>query len=94
MMQLNTLSVALFNQIVSIHDRPEIVDTKERFGDFEGDTVYGGIGKGCIVTLVDRKSKLLVAARAASREKEVIREAFKRAFSLMEYDIPIETIIG
>lgn len=76
----------------TIHDRPGIVNTKERFGDFEGDTVYGGIGKGCIVTLVDRKSKLLVAARAASREKEVIREAFKRAFSLMEYDIPIETI--
>lgn len=78
--------------IYIIHDRPEIVNTKNRFGDFEGDTVYGGVGKGCIVTLVDRKSKLLVAALAVNRERGTIRNAFKRAFSLMEYEIPIETI--
>ena len=29
----------------TIHERPEIVETKSRLGDFEGDTVYGGIGK-------------------------------------------------
>ena len=78
--------------IHTIHDRPEIVETKKRFGDFEGDTVYGGVGKGCIVTLVDRKSKLLTAALASNREKETIRKAFTKAFSLMEFDIPIETI--
>ena len=61
-------------------------------GDFEGDTVYGGVGKGCAVTLVDRKSKLLVAAIASNREKETIRNAFLRAFALTEHSIPIETI--
>ena len=76
----------------TIHERPEIVENKLRFGDFEGDTVYGGVGKGCAVTAVDRKSKLLVATIARNREKETIRDAFKRAFALMEYDIPIETI--
>lgn len=76
----------------TIHDRPEIVETKERFGDFEGDTVYGAEGKGCIVTFVDRKSKLLTAAIARNRKKETIRNAFKKAFALMECDIPIETI--
>jgi IS30 family transposase len=80
------------NPVHTIHDRPEIVETKERFGDFEGDTVYGGVGKGCIVTLVDRKSKLLVASLAPNREKETIRKAFINAFSLMEFKIPIETI--
>lgn len=32
---------------------------RARLGDWEGDTVYGGIGKGFLVTLVDRKSRLL-----------------------------------
>lgn len=76
----------------TIHDRPEIVDEKLRFGDFEGDTVYGGVGKGCAVTLVDRKSKLLAAVLCPNREKENIRKAIKRAFELMEYDVPVETI--
>lgn len=78
--------------IHTIHERPEIVETKARFGDFEGDTVYGGIGKGCAVTFVDRKSKLLIATIAPNREKETIRKAFKNAFALMEHNIPIETI--
>ena len=76
----------------TIHDRPEIVETKSRLGDFEGDTVYGAVGKGCIVTLVDRKSKLLVAALAHSRERSTIRKAFSTAFKYMQIDIPIKTI--
>lgn len=76
----------------TIHDRPKIVEMKSRFGDFEGDTVYGGIGKGCILTFVDRKSKLLVATIVENREKETIRKAFIRAFSLMEFNIPIKSI--
>lgn len=76
----------------TIHDRPKIVESKERFGDFEGDTVYGGIGKGCIVTLVDRKSRLLASALSTSKEKEAIRKAFNKAIDLMEVNIPVETI--
>ena len=76
----------------TIHERSEIVESKARFGDFEGDTVYGGVGKGCVATFVDRKSKLLVAAIAPNREKETIRKAFNKAFSLMEYSVPVETI--
>lgn len=76
----------------TIHERPQVVETKTRLGDFEGDTVYGGVGKGCAVTFVDRKSKLLVAAIAPNREKETIRKAFSKAFALMEHSIPIETI--
>ena len=34
-----------YNSVHTIHERPEIVETKSRLGDFEGDTVYGGIGK-------------------------------------------------
>ena len=78
--------------VYTIHDRPAIVETKERFGDWEGDTVYGAIGKGCLVTNVDRKSKLLVAARSPSRKQEDIRDAFRRAFEMMDIPIPVETL--
>ena len=76
----------------TIHDRPQIVEIKERYGDWEGDTVYGGIGKGCIVTLVDRKSKLLAAARSSSRSPGNIRKAFANAFRMLEKELPIHTI--
>ena len=76
----------------TIHDRPAAVESKERFGDWEGDTVCGAIGKGCLVTSVDRKSKLLVAARSISKKQEDIRDAFRRAFAAIEADIPVETL--
>lgn len=82
----------VIHPVYTIHDRPAIVEEKSRLGDWEGDTVYGAVGKGCLVTNVDRKSKLLVAARSPSRKQEDIREAFNRAFHMMEIPIPVETI--
>ena len=38
----------------SIEERPAIVDTRERLGDWEGDTIVGKGKQGAIVTLVDR----------------------------------------
>ena len=43
---------------VGIEKRPVEVELKQRFGDFEGDTVVGAHHKGAIVTMVDRKTKL------------------------------------
>lgn len=50
----------------TIHERPAVIEEKSRFGDWEGDTVYGAVGKGCMVTLVDRKNKVLAAAISQS----------------------------
>ncbi len=55
---------------------PEWIDDikkRSRFGDWEGDTVYGGIGKGLIVTLVDRKTRLLRAGILSKRNAEETR---------------------
>ena len=41
---------------VSIDERPDIVDTQERIGDWEGDTVIGRNHKRPLATFVDRKS--------------------------------------
>lgn len=42
-----------------IPEWPEEIKTRSRIGDWEGDTVYGGVGKGLLVTMVDRKSRYL-----------------------------------
>lgn len=44
-----------------IDQRPEEVDRKTRYGHWEGDTVVGKHGTGCIATLCERKSKFLIA---------------------------------
>ena len=51
-----------------IHQRPKIVEQRQRFGDWEGDTVQGKPGKGCLVTLVERKSRYLVAAKLEDKK--------------------------
>jgi IS30 family transposase len=65
----------------TIHDRPVEAANRERLGDMEGDTVYGAIGKGCVVTAVDRKSRMLYASLCASRDSVKIVEAFGKAFN-------------
>ena len=64
----------------TIHDRPEIAALRDRMGDMEGDTVYGAIGKGCLLTAVDRQSRMLYAALCASRDSSLIAKAFNKAF--------------
>ena len=39
---------------VDIDQRPDVVATKERFGDLEGDTIIGKNHKGAIATFNDR----------------------------------------
>ena len=50
-----------------IPDWPDVIEQRLRFGDWEGDTVYGAIGKGLLVTLVDRRSRFLLMRRISSR---------------------------
>ena len=44
---------------ISIDNRPEIVNTRMRIGDWEADTMIGKDRKGAMLTLVDRKSRFL-----------------------------------
>jgi len=65
----------------TIHDRPSEVESRERMGDLEGDTIYGGIGKGCLVTFVDRRSRMLYAAKSHSRDSKLIEDTFKTSLA-------------
>ena len=60
---------------------PDTIRSRTRIGDWEGDTVYGAVGKGLLVTLVDRKSKLLrmglLVKRSAEETRLVIEKRLK-----------------
>jgi IS30 family transposase len=58
---------------VDITERPAIVDTRSRLGDWEGDTVYGKSAH--LVTLVERKSRFTLAKRVTSKCKEEVGDA-------------------
>jgi IS30 family transposase len=72
----------------SIEERPAIVEARERLGDWEGDTIIGKRKQGAIVTLVDRKSRLLRMGLVAHRTKDAVKEA---VIDLLK-DFPVHTI--
>lgn len=64
----------------TIHERPKNADKRSECGHFEGDTVRGAVGKGCIVTFVDRKSRKLLAAVSKDMSSKSVYEAILKAF--------------
>jgi transposase, IS30 family len=65
---------------ISIHDRPAVVATRERFGDWEGDTLEGAKGCGHLATHVERKSRYLLAAKLSDKKAETMMQASAKAF--------------
>jgi IS30 family transposase len=66
----------------SIHDWPQVIRERGRIGDWEGDTIRGGIGKGYIYTCIDRKSRYLTLSlmpgkRTAVETREAVAKAMK-----------------
>lgn len=66
-----------------IEEWPEEIVNRRRIGDWEGDTVCGGVGKGRIVTFIDRKSRFLRAAFVRSKKPDETFEAIMKALSGM-----------
>ena len=60
---------------VGIEHRPAVVDTRQRLGDWEGDTVIGKGHQGVLVTLVERKSRFTLARALPCRQADVVQEA-------------------
>ena len=67
---------------------PNEIRNRSRVGDWEGDTVYGGVGKGLLVTQVDRKSRFLCAALLPKREAELTRKTIVSMLS----GLPVHSI--
>ena len=49
-------------------ERPAWVNLKNRYGDWEGDTVIGIQGTGAILTHVERKSRYLITAKLQDKQ--------------------------
>lgn len=64
------------NLIVNWED---CIVNRERFGDWEGDTLCGRPGHGGLVTFVDRKSRYLTASIVRTRNSEETKEAIFKA---------------
>ena len=60
---------------VDIDERPEIVNQRQRLGDWEADTIIGKQHQGAIVTLDERQSKLRLAAPLAGKKAEPVKQA-------------------
>ncbi len=60
---------------VSIDERPAVVDDRSRVGDWEVDTVIGRPGGAVLVTLVERKFRFTVAAKAPNKTAEAVTDA-------------------
>lgn len=62
-----------------IREWPEEIRNRTGLGHWEGDTVYGAVGKGLLVTCVDRKSRYLTAALLKNRERIRTKDAVVQA---------------
>ena len=71
-----------------IPEWPEEIRGRTRIGDWEGDTVYGSIGKGLLVSMVDRKSRYLCAGLLASRNAEETNRVIEQLLN----DKPLKSI--
>ena len=67
---------------------PEVICNRARIGDWEGDTIYGGVGMGALVTNVDRKTRLTKIRRIFSRNAAETRAAIEKALE----GLPVKSI--
>jgi transposase, IS30 family len=63
---------------VSIKGRPCIVDGRQRYGDWEGDTVVGPMHRNGLLTAVERKSGYLRMAKLDNLKSETVVRGAKR----------------
>lgn len=83
----NSRRGALSNQ-VSIENRPSVVAEKSRIGDWEVDSVIGKGHQGAIVTMVERKTKLLRMEKVDYKTARLTKEAICKLLK----DLEVKTI--
>ncbi len=64
---------------VSIEGRPKVVDSRRRFGDWEGDTIVSPGRRSGLVTMVDRKSGYVRVRKTSSLKAATTRQPARRS---------------
>lgn len=60
---------------VSIDERPECINNKQRVGDWEIDTIVGKDNKGAIVTIAERTTAFVLIAKLNGKNAQELAEA-------------------
>lgn len=64
---------------VDIEQRPAIVDSRKRTGDWEGDTIIGAHGGGAVIaSMVERKSRFTVLAKSQNKAAAEVTKSINR----------------
>lgn len=63
-----------------ISERPDAVEQRNRFGDWEGDTVSGKGHASFVATHVERKSRYLLSGKMSDKSAESMNATTKRLF--------------
>ena len=63
---------------VSIDDRPPIVDSRERLGDWEVDTIIGKRHKQAIVSVTERKSRFALIYKVERKTSDQVTKAINK----------------
>lgn len=74
----------------SIEKRPEIVEQKVRIGDWELDTIIGRASGSVLVTMVERRSRFTIIAKAASKSADEVSMAIMQR--LVEHRDKLHTL--
>lgn len=75
---------------ISIDLRPAVVNNKERFGDWEIDTIVGKNNRGAILTVVERKSAFLLMVKLNGKNADELAKSTIRL--LAPYKDKVHTI--
>ncbi len=63
----------------SIKQRPKIVDRLKRIGDLEADLIQGYRAEGYVLTVIDRKSQLVVLRKLNTKHKNLVSTELQKA---------------
>lgn len=72
----------------TIPEWPEVIHGRFRVGDWEGDTVYGGVKMGLLLTLVDRKTRLVLIGLLKTRSSKEVQAAIEKLLK----GLPVKSI--
>jgi IS30 family transposase len=64
-----------------ISERPEIVETRSRIGDWEADTIIGSERIGGIISLVERRSRYCLLQKVPTKSAQTVAEAICTSLS-------------
>lgn len=72
---------------IGIADRPEIVTSRSRFGDWEADLVAGSFAKAALVSCIERKSRYLLAAKVDDKTAASFNTALAAQLAVVPGDL-------